>query len=74
MNYKNKGKIYDSLIKAHMSTFCKSIDEKFHFEENMRNRKSISLKVNNANINSPKSSNTNNYLFGSKDSTIPSSE
>ena len=70
------GKVHESLIKIQMSNFCKRIDEKFNFQEYMRNRKKksiINLKANyNSNINSPKSSSTNNYLFGSKDSTIPS--
>ena len=71
------GKIHESLIKINLSTFCKRIDEKFNFEENIRsrNKKSINLNIynanNNINIDSPKSSNTNNYLFGSKKSNIP---
>jgi len=68
------GKIHESLIKIHMITFCKRIDEKFHLKEFMRNRKSINLNINNnAYIDSPKSSNTNNYLFHSKDSSMASS-
>ena len=70
------GKVYESLIKMHMSSFFKRIDEKFHLEENMRNRrkKSINLNINNnANIDSPKSSNTNNHLFHSKNFKMPSS-
>ena len=59
-----------------MSNFCKRIDEKFHLEENMGNRKKKSnyLNINNnANIDSPKSSNTNNHLFHSKNIKMPSS-
>jgi len=69
------GKVLESLIKIHMNNFFKRIDEKFHIEENMGNKKkkSIFLNVNNnANIDSPKSSNTNNYLFHSKDSSLSS--
>jgi len=69
------GKVHESLIKIHMSTFCKRIDEKFNLGENMRNMKKKSIKLsfnNNANIGSPRSSNTNNLLFHSKDSTLPS--
>ena len=33
------GKIHESLIKIHMNTFCKRIDEKFHLEETMGDRK-----------------------------------
>jgi len=68
------GKIHESLIKIHMSTFCKRIDEKFHFGENMKNmkKKSIYLNANNnSNIDSPKSSNTNNYFFDFKKPSIP---
>jgi len=67
------GKINESLIKIHMSKFCQRADEKFHLKENLRNKRkeSIILNVNNNTIiDSPKSSNTNNYLFGYKDSTI----
>ena len=70
------GKVHESLIKIHMSTFCKRLEEKFHLEENMKNRKKKSINLNfnnNTNIDSPKSSNTNNYLFHSKDSKRPSS-
>ena len=70
------GKINESLIKINMSNFLKNLDEKFHLKENIRNRKkkNINLNANNSiNIDSPKSSNTNNYLFGSKKSTLPSS-
>ena len=70
------GKVHESLIKIHMSTFCKRIDEKFNLTENIKNmkKKSINLSINaNINIDSPKSSNTNNYLFHSKDSKFPSS-
>ena len=68
------GKIHESLIKIHMNTFCKRIDEKFHLEETMGDRKKKSINLNNnniVNIDSPKSSNTNNYLFDFKKSKIP---
>ena len=68
------GKVHESLIKIHMSAFCKRIDEKFNLGENMKNmkKKSITLNINNnSNIDSPKSSNTNNYLFDFKKSDLP---
>ena len=71
------GKVHESLIKIQMNKFCKRIDENFHLEENMRIRKkkSINLNINNnVNIDSPKSSNTSNLLFHSKDSTKSSSK
>mgnify|MGYP002623817560 CR=1 FL=1 len=60
------GKVHMSLIKIHMSNFCKRIDEKFNLEQISKSRpkKSINLNINNnTHIDSPKSSNTNNYLF-----------
>ena len=38
------GKVHESLIKIHMSTFCKRIDEKFHLKENMGNREKKSMR------------------------------
>ena len=55
-----------SLIKIHMSNFCKRIDEKFQLEQNFGNKakKSINLNINNIpHIDSPKSTSTNNLLF-----------
>jgi len=60
------GKVHMSLIKIHMSNFCKRIDEKFQLEQNFGNKakKSINLNINNIpHIDSPKSTSTNNLLF-----------
>jgi len=64
------GKEHMSLIKIQMSKFCKRIDENFHLEQHIKMKnKSINLNANNSiHIDSPKSSNTNNYLFSNKES------
>ena len=64
-------KITESLIKIQISHFCKRIDEKFKVEENKIKKKNKNIHDINNHIESPKSSNTNNYLFSS---TISSSQ
>ena len=58
-------KITESLIKIQISNFCKRIDEKFRIEQNKKRKKMKNIHEINNHIESPKSSNTDNYLFSS---------
>ena len=58
-------KITESLIKIQISNFCKRIDEKFQTEQNKKRKKMKNMHEINNHIESPKSSNTDNYLFSS---------
>ena len=53
-------KITEPLIKIHISSFCKRIEEKVHLHQNIRKRKNTNL-INNNQIESLKSSNNENY-------------
>ena len=55
-------KISESLIKIKLNKFCKMLEDKYHFEQNMRKKKVKIPNMNNNQIESPKSSNTNNVL------------
>ena len=66
-------KITESLIKIQISNFCKRMEEKFRFEQITKKKKSKSIYQNVNQIESPKSANTDNYLFStnSNSSTNP---
>ena len=53
-------KITESLIKIKINKFCKMLEYKYHIEQNMRKKKIKIPNMNNNQIESPKSSNTNN--------------
>jgi hypothetical protein len=55
-------KISESLIKIKLNKFCKMLEDKYHIEQNMRKIKVKIPNLNNNQIESPKSSNTNNVL------------
>ena len=56
-------KITESLIKIQISNFCKRIDERHRIEQNKKRKKNKSINEVKNNIESPKSSSTDNYLF-----------
>jgi len=64
-------KIHESLIKIHISTFCKRMEEKFHLEQNMKKKKSKNININNSvnSLDNPKSTTTDNYLLSSNESS-----
>ena len=65
------GKIHESLIKIHISTFCKRLDDKFHLEQNMKKKKSKNININNSinSLDTSKSTTTDNYLLSSSTSS-----
>jgi hypothetical protein len=66
-------KITESLIKIHISNFCKRIDETVPSLKNKKfNSKHIS--ENNNHIESPKSANTSDYLYSAPASNVSSSQ
>ena len=62
-------KISEALIKIKVSTFCKTLEEKYHLEQNFKKKKNKSLNPNKY-LDSPKPNNTDNHLLSSK--SIPS--
>ena len=66
-------KLTDSLIRMHVSSFCKRINEIHNFEQNIKMRNNNDL-INNSYLNSPKSSSFNNLLISPKASShsVPS--
>ena len=55
-------KISESLIKIKLNKFCKMVEDKYHLEQNTRKKKIKHPNMNNNQIESPKSSSTNNIL------------
>jgi hypothetical protein len=55
-------KISESLIKIKLNKFCKMLEDKYHIEQNSRKKKIKLPNMNNNQIESPKSSSTNNIL------------
>ena len=55
-------KISESLIKIKLNKFCKMLEDKYHFEQNMKKKKVKIPNINNNQIESPKSAGTNNIL------------
>ena len=66
-------KITEPSIKIQISNFCKRIEEKNHLIPNLKHQKNKNISIINNNINSPKFSNTNNYLFSSDANSSASS-
>jgi hypothetical protein len=72
-------KIHESLLKIHISTFCKRIEETYHLEQNMKKKKAKNNNINNSSnsinrLDTPKSINTtNNYLLSSSTSSSQAS-
>jgi hypothetical protein len=66
-------KITESLIKIHISNFCKRIDETV---PSLKNKKFTSKHIseNNNHIESPKSANTSDYLYSAPASNVSSSQ
>ena len=62
-------KITEPLIKIQLSSFCKRIDEKTHSIKSPKKLKKININQNNNIIESPRSTNTDNYLFSSNNSS-----
>ena len=65
-------KISEALIKIKVSNFCKTLEEKYHIEQNLKKKKNKNANISNNNLNSPNSYNINNSLI-STDQTISSS-
>ena len=67
-------KIHESLIKIHVSTFCKRMEETFHLEQNMKKKKSKMININSINnLDTAKSTTTDNYLLSSSTSSVQTS-
>ena len=56
-------KITESLIKIKISKFCKTLEEKYHFEQNFKKKKSKLININNNNnLENPNSLSINNNV------------
>ena len=56
-------KITESLIKIKISKFCKTLEEKYHFEQNFKKKKSKLININNNNnLENPNSLSTDNNI------------
>ena len=64
-------KITESLIKIQLTHFCKRLEEKLHLELNVKKKKNKSINDSYNQIESSKSSDTNNYLLSSNSSSTP---
>ena len=58
-------KITEASIKIELTSFCKRIEERIHLYKNIKKERKKSLATDINNIDSPGSSNTNNYLNSS---------
>ena len=67
-------KITESLIKIKISKFCKTLEEKYHFEQNFKKKKSKLLNINNNNNLEPSNSlNSNNNMSSANTEPITAS-
>ena len=64
-------KITESLIKIQLSHFCKRMEERLHLDQNFKKKKNKNINDSFNQIESPKSANTNNYLYSTNSSSLP---
>ena len=62
-------KITESLIKIHINTFCQRIDERLKIDQRTKKKKNKSVSESFNHIESPKSTNTDNHLFSTNESS-----
>jgi len=63
-------KMTESLIRIQLNNFCKRIDEKLRVDQNFKRKKNKNISSNVSHINSPQSSNNDNYLISSNESSM----
>ena len=62
-------KITESLIKIQMSHFCHRMDERLKIDQKTKKKKNKNIPINVNNFESPKSTNTDNHLFQTNESS-----
>jgi hypothetical protein len=63
-------KMTESLIRIQVNNFCKRVDEKLRLDQNFKRKKNKNISSNVSHINSPHTSNNDNYLMSPNESSL----
>ena len=63
-------KMTESLIRIQVNNFCKRVEEKLRLDQNFKRKKNKNISSNVSHINSPHTSNNDNYLMSPNESSL----